>query len=211
MRKYLSFVLLGVLSLVGLGAAVLGVAQSQSGTDLGQAVKTTLASPNYSEYLVEKTPQGSQTASLVYQAPDRLGGWLQSAGRRTYLVIIGSTEYISVTRSARVTGAPLTFYKQPTTGAQAVDPAHAYLPYWNCHGAPSCPTTRSGATTTVTLSQGGQTERLTYTVTGNYVSRFTAGIPGGSIRLDITDVGSSPGVSLPKGAKIVSGPGQSAG
>jgi hypothetical protein len=202
MRKYLSFVLLGVLSLVGLGAAVLGVAQSQSGTDLGQAVKTTLASPNYSEYLVEKTPQGSQTASLVYQAPDRLGGWLQSAGRRTY---------ISITRSARVTGAPLTFYKQPTTGAQAVDPAHAYLPYWNCHGAPSCPTTRSGSTTTVTLSQGGQTEKLTYTVTGNYVSRFTAGIPGGTIRLDISDVGTSPDVSLPKGAKIVSGPGQSAG
>lgn len=211
MRKYLSFVLLGVLSLVGLGAAVLGVVQGKSGTELGQAVKTTLASPNYSEYLVEKTPQGSQTASLVYQAPDRLGGWLQSAGRRTYLVIIGSTEYISLTRSAGATGAPLSFYTQQTTGAQAVDPAHTYLPYWNCHGAPSCPTSRSGATTTVTLSQGGQTEKLTYTVTGNYVSRFTAATPGGTISLDISKVGSSPPVSLPKGAKIVSGPGQGAG
>ena len=96
MRKYLSFVLLGILSLVGLGAAVLGIVQSQSGTSLGQAVTNTLKSPNYSEYLVEKTPQGSQTANLVFEAPDRLGGSLESAGRRTYLVIIGSTEIFGV-------------------------------------------------------------------------------------------------------------------
>ncbi len=206
MRKYLSFVLLGVLSLVGLGAAVLGVVQGKSGTDLGLAVKTTLASSNYSEYLVEKTPQGNQTASLVYQAPDRLGGWLQSVGRRTYLVIIGSTEYISVTRPAGAAGAPLSFYTQQTTGAQAVDPAHTYLPYYN-----KGPATRSGAVTTVTLSQGGQTEKLTYTVTGNYVSKFTASTPGGTISLDISEIGTSPTVSLPKGAKIVASPGQSAG
>ncbi len=211
MRKYLSFVLLGVLSLVGLGAAVLGIAQSQSGTDLGQAVHNTLRAPNYSEYLVEKTPQGNQTASLVYQAPDRLGGWLQSAGRRTYLVIIGSTEYISVTRSTKTAGGPLTFYTQQTTGAQAVDPAHTYLPYWNCHGAPTCPTTRSGSVTTVKLSQGGQTEKLNYTVTGNVVSKFTAVTPGGTISLEISKVASSPAVALPKGAKIIAVPSQSAG
>ena len=206
MRKYLSFVLLGILSLVGLGAAVLGIAQSQSGTSLGQAVTNTLKSPNYSEYLVEKTPQGSQTANLVFEAPDRLGGSLESAGRRTYLVIIGSTEYISVTRPAGSTSAPLTFYTQQTTGAQAVDPAHTYLPYYD-----RGPSTRSGSVTTVTLSQGGQTEKLTYTVTGNYVSKFTAVTPGGTISLEISKVGTSPAVSLPKGAKIVASPGRSAG
>jgi hypothetical protein len=206
MRKYLSFVLLGVLSVVGLGAAVLGIAQSSSGTNLGQAVTNTLKSPNYSEYLVEKTPQGNQTASLVYQAPDRLGGWLQSAGRRTYLIIIGSTEYISVTRPAGSTAAPLTFYTQQTTGAQAVDPAHTYLPYYD-----RGPSTRSGSVTTVTLSQGGQTEKLTYTVTGNVVSKFTASTPGGTIILEISEVGSSPAVALPKGAKVVAVPSQSAG
>ena len=205
MRKYLSFVLLGILSLVGLGAAVLGVVQSQSGTSLGQAVTNTLKSPNYSEYLVEKTPQGNQTASLVFEAPDRLGGWLQSAGRRTYLVIIGSSEYISVTRPAGST-APPTFYTQQTTGAQAVDPAHTYLPYYD-----RGPSTRSGSVTTVTLSQGGQTEKLTYTVTCNYVSKFNASTPGGTITLDISNVGTSPAVALPKGAKVVTVPSQSAG
>jgi hypothetical protein len=206
MRKHLSFVLLGVLTLVGVGAAVLGAVQSTSGTSLGQAVTNTLKSPNYSEYLVEKTPQGNQTASLVYQAPDRLGGWLESSGRRTYLVIIGSNEYISVTRSAKITGTPLSFYRQQTTGAQQVDPAHTYLPFYD-----KGPATRSGSVTTVTLSQSGQIERLTYTVTGNVVSKFAAVTPGGTISLDISKVGSSPAVQLPAGAKIVAVPGQSAG
>lgn len=208
MRKYLSFVLLGALALVGLGATVIGLVQAQSGTSLGQAVTTTLGSPNYTEHLVEKTPQGNQTANLVYQAPDRLGGWLQSGGRRTYLVIIGSKEYISVTRSATSTGKPLTFYTQQTTGARAVDPAHTYLPYWNCHGAPRCPTTQSGSVTTVTLSQGGQTEKLSYTVTGNYVSKFSAVTPGGTIGLEISELGTSPEVTLPKGSRVIATPGQ---
>ena len=205
MPKYLSFVLLGVLSLVGLGAAALGIVQSSSATSLGQAVTNTLKSPNYSEYLVEKTPQGNQTASLVYEAPDRLGGWLESAGRRTYLVIIGPTEYISVTRPAGSTAPPV-FYTQQTTGAQAVDPAHTYLPYYD-----KGPSTRSGSVTTVTLSQGGQTEKLVYTVTGNFVSKFTATTPGGTISLDISKVGTSPAVALPKGAKVIAAPSQGAG
>jgi len=206
MRKYLSFVLLGVLTVVGLGAAAVGIVQSQSGTSLGQAVTNTLGSTNYSEYLVEKTAQGSQNASLVYQAPDRLGGWLQSVGRRTYLVIIGTTEYISVTRSASATGQPTRFYTQQSPGAQAVDPAHTYLTYWNCHGAPTCPTTRSGSVTTVTLSQGGQTEKLQFTVTGNVVTKFAAVTPGGTIVLELSEFGTSPKVALPAGAKIVSLP-----
>jgi len=206
MRKYISFLLLGVLSLVGLGAAALGIAQSKSGTDLGQAVKNTLQAANYTENLVETTPQGNQTALLVYQAPDRLGGSLESAGRRTYLVIIGSTEYISVTQSAKSTQPPTTFYSQQTTGAQAVDPAHTYLPYYD-----KGPSTRSGSVTSVTLSQGGQTEKLTYTVTGNYVSNFKAVTPGGTIDLGISKVGASPSVELPKGARVVAVPSQSAG
>jgi len=206
MRKYLSFVLLGVLSLVGLGAAVLGVVQGNGGTDLGQAVTNTLKAPSYAEYLVERTPQGNQTASLSYQAPSRLGGWLQSVGRRTYLVIIGSTEYISVTRPVKGAKGPIVFYTQQTQGAQAVDPAHTYLTYYN-----KGKSTRSGSVTTVTLSQGGQTEKLTYTVTSNYVSNFKAVTPGGTITLAISQVGSAPKVALPSGAKIVAAPGPTAG
>ncbi len=196
MRKFLAFVLVGILAIVGAGTAVLGVVQSQSGTAIGQAVTNTTGAANYSEYLVEKTPQGDQTASLVYQSPDRLSGWLLSAGRKTYLYIIGTTEYIAVSQSAKAP-EPKTFYTQQTTGVQAVDPAHTYLTY--CTKGKS---THSGSVTTVTLSQGGQTEKLTCTVSGNYVSEFDAVTPGGTIDLDISDVGTSPAVALPAGYKI---------
>jgi len=208
MRKYLAFLLLGILTLVGAGGAAVGAVQSQSGTALSQAVKNTLGASNYTEDLVEKTPQGNQSAHLVFQSPDRLGGWLLSGGRKTYLFIIGTTEYIAVSQSASAP-MPTTFYTQQTTGAQAVDPAHNYLPYWNCHGAPKCPTSRSGSVTTVTLSQGGQTEKLSYTVTGNYVSKFSAVTPGGTIALEISELGTSPDVALPKGSKVIAFPGQS--
>lgn len=200
MRKFLAFLLLGVLSLAGLGGAVVGAVQSQSATDLSQAVKNTLAAPNYTEDLVERTPQGNQSAHIVYQAPDRLGGWLLASGRKTYLFIIGTTEYIAVTQSAGA-AMPKTFYTQQTTGAQAVDPAHTYLPYYD-----KGKSTRNGNVTTVTLSQGGQTEKLQYTVTGNYVSRFTAVTPGGTIALDISSVGTSPAVELPAGYKTTTTP-----
>jgi len=211
MRKYLSFLLLGLLTLVGIGGAALGVVQSKSGTDLGQAVKNTLNASGYSESLVENTPQGDQTASLDYNKPDKLGGWIQSAGRRTYLFIIGSTEYISVTGSVKATTPPKSFYTQQSQGAQAVDPAHTYLPYWNCKGAAKCPTSRSGSVTTVTLTQGTQTVKLQYTVTGNYVSNFKAVEQGGSINLGVSNVGSATTVALPKDAKIVAAPSSSTG
>jgi len=205
MRKYLAFLLLGILTLVGVGGATLGAVQAQSGTGISQAVKNTLGAANYTEYLVEKTPQGNQTADLVFQSPDRLGGWLMSAGRKTYIYIIGTTEYIAVSQSATAT-APKTFYTQQVTGAQAVDPAHTYLKYYDCNpqpGAPKqkCPTTRSGNVTTITLTQGNQTETLHYTVTGNYVSKFDAATPNGTIDLDLSNVGSSPSVELPEGYK----------
>ena len=216
MRKFSAFVLLGILTLVGIGGALLGVTQSDSGASLGTAVQNTIGvpvknksgAPNYSEYLTERTPQGSQVASLVFQAPDRLSGWLLSSGKRTYLYIIGTTEYIAVTQSAKAS-SPTTFFKQNTTGAQAVDPAHTYLVFWNCNpqpGAPvqACPTSRNGSVTTVTLHQGGQTETLTFTVIGKYVSDFKAVTPGGTIGLTITKVGTSSPVALPKHYQITS-------
>jgi len=196
MRKYLAFVLLGILTLVGAGFAFLGATQSSSPAPLGRAVRSTLKAPNYTEYLVENTPQGTEHVSLVFQAPDRLGGWLITAKRKTYVYIIGNTEYVAVTRSLSAP-APTTFYRQQSQGAVAVDPAQSFLPNYN-----KGTSTRNGAVTTVTLSQGGQTETLTYTVTGNYVSDFKAAVTGSSLDLAISNVGSSPPVELPKGFKI---------
>jgi hypothetical protein len=195
MRKYLSFVLLGVLTVVGLGAAVLGVAQSKSGVALGQAVTNTLNSPNYTEDLVEHTPQGDQTATFVYQAPDRLGGWIRSSAGQIFVVVIGSTEYASVTQPLKDNRIPKKFFTQKGPPAKTVDPAHRYLPFWK-----QGPSTRSGSVTKVKLTQSGQTVNLTYTVSGNYVSRFTAAGTGSTIDLDISKIGTSPPVALPAGA-----------
>ncbi len=200
MRKYLAFVLLGILTLAGAGFAVLGAVQSSSPAPIGRAVSNTLKATNFSENLVEKTPQGNQTANLVFQSPDRLGGWLVSSKRKTYIYIIGSTEYIAVTTSVTAP-QPTKFFTQKTAGAVAVDPAHTYLSYYN-----KGPATHNGGVTTVTLSQGGQKEVLTYTVSGNYVSHFNAVTPGGTIDLDISKVGTSPGVQLPKGHTVTTTP-----
>jgi hypothetical protein len=196
MRKYLSFVLLGVLTLVGLGAATLGVVQSKSGVALGQAVTNTLHSANYTENLVEHTPQGNQTATFVYQAPDRLAGWIRSPAGQIYVVVIGATEYAGATQSLTDQRIPRVFFTQEGPGAQSVDPAHRYLPYWN-----KGPSTRSGSVTTVNLTESGETVKLTFTVTGNYVSNFKAVGTGSTIGLVISKIGSSPAVALPAGAK----------
>ena len=204
MRKLIPFLLLGLLAVAGGAFALLGYSMGGSSVALGTAVANTLGASGYTEDLSQVSPQGSQTAKVVYQAPDRLGGWIQSAGRRTHLVIIGSTEYVSVSASPSTPNGKLVFYTQQTSGVQNVDPAHNYLAYWN-----RGPAVTDGDTTTVTLHQGGQTETLTFTVSGQYVSRFKAVTPGGTIVLDISAVGSSPAVALPKGATVRSGqPGQ---
>lgn len=200
MRRAIPFLLLALLAVVGGGAALLGLTTGDTGVALGTAVSNTLGAASYSEVLTEATPQGNQSAQIAYHAPDRLGGWIQSAGRRTYLVIIGSTEYVSVSVKVSDGDHHLVFYKQSTAGAQAVDPAHTYLVYWD-----RGPATTSGATTTVTLHQGGQSENLTFTVSGRYVSNFTAATPGGSIALKISNVDSAPAVALPEGATIRNG------
>jgi len=61
MRKYLAFLLLGILTLVGAGFAFLGASQSSSPAPLGKAVTNTLKASNYTEDLVERTPRGLST------------------------------------------------------------------------------------------------------------------------------------------------------
>ena len=68
----------------------------------------------------------------------------------------------------------------------------------------------TGSVTTVTLTQGTQVETLSYTVTGQYVTKFHANIPGGTINLTISEVGTSPAVTLPAGHRIVTSPSSSA-
>ena len=128
-RNLISWLLLGLLTVLALGGAVLGVVQAPKNVPLQQAVTNTLAAANYSEVLTENTPQGKQTDYLVFQAPDRLGGYIQSGSKRTYVYVMGAFEYQSLTVANDASTGHLVFYRQVSQGAKALDPAHDYLPY----------------------------------------------------------------------------------
>jgi hypothetical protein len=214
------WLLLGLLTVVAAGAAALGVAQQnaplyscakgQVGLQCSGAVTNTLTAHNYTELVVEKTSQGNQTENLVYQAPDRLGGYIQSGNKRTYVVVIGSVLYQSLTVSTTAPTTHLTFYKQslaPGQGATSLDRVHTYLPYvWQ-----STKVTSSGNVYTFTLTKSGQTGSFKYTVSGQYVSQFVLTVANASVQLDISQVGSSPPVALPAGARVAGTAPSSAG
>jgi hypothetical protein len=215
-----SWLLLGLLTVVGAGAAVLGVVQSpktaplyictppQQHVNCTGAVPNTLAASNYSEVLTENTSQGTQTDYLVYQAPDRLGGYIQSGNKRTYVVVIGTVVYQSLTVTPDTPTSHLTFYRQQSQGAKTLDPVHGYLPYVSQGKT----ITRSGDTYSFTLTRtvrtatgktAKQTAALSYTVSGQYVSEFSLTVKNAAVNLVISQVGSSPPVALPAGAKVI--------
>ncbi len=203
-RYGFGWLLLGMLGAVTAGAAALGVAQSPTSAALPDAVANTIAAPNYREVATEQTPQGSETAYLTYQAPDRLGGYIDSGGRRTYVYFIGRTQYQSVTVSTKTKSTKkLTFYRQPVAGASVADPVHSYLRL----SSQGVDKKLSGNTTTMTLNQAGQSVELRYTVSGQYVSMFEGSGQGATVAIVISQVGTTPPVKLPSGIKIVATPG----
>jgi hypothetical protein len=200
-----------LVAVVGLGGAVLGISGAPNDATLPVAAKNTLAASSYTETVVEKTPQGTQTDQLVWQAPDRLGGYIQSGNRRSYVYILpsktgGSVEYQSVTVSASAPTTHLTFYRQASQSAALTDPAQRYLPA----ALTATHVTKSGSTYTFAQkqnsSQGPVTIRFTYTVTGRYVSQLGLAAEGSSVQLALTSIGTSPPVALPAGAKILTAP-----
>lgn len=202
-RNLISWLLLGLLTVLALGGAVLGIVQAPTNVPLQQAVTNTLGATSYSEVLTENTAQGKQTDYLVFQAPDRLGGYIQSGTKRTYVYVIGKFEYQSLTVANSASTDHLVFYRQISQGAKALDPANGYLPY----AKQAKNVQKSGDTYTFTLAettaQGTQRGVFAYTVSGSYVSEFTLNVASASVQLLISQVGSSPPVELPAGAKVV--------
>ena len=206
LRQTISWLLLVMVAVVGGGAAVLGVSQAPKNAPLQEAVDNTLAAANYSQVVTETTPQGKQTDYLVFEAPDKLGGYVQSGDKRTYVYVIGNTEYQSLTVSANTPTKHLVFYQQPSQGAAAVDPTHHYLRY----ATTAKNIDQSGSTYSFTLTQGGQTGHFAYTVSGQYVSEFNLTVKTASVQLVISQVGTSPPVAFCPRAPSDQGPDQPA-
>jgi hypothetical protein len=205
MRQSIGWLLVVMVAVVGGGAAALGVSQAPTTVPLREAVNSTLGAPNYSEVVSESTAQGKQADYLVYQAPDRLGGYIQSGNRRTYVYVIGSEEYQSLTVTSGAPTSHLVFYRQPSAGAAALDPAHNYLRYADL----AKNVDQSGSTYTFHLTQGGQTGAFVFTASGRYISSVSLTVKSASVQLVISQVGTSPPVALPAGAKVVTAPGSS--
>ena len=203
LRQSISWLLLVMVGVVGAGAAVLGVSQAPKNATLKKAVVNTLAASNYSQVVNQTTAQGKETEYLVWEAPDKLGGYVQSGDKRTYVYVIGNTEYQSLTVPNNTPTKKLVFYQQPAQGpASAVDPTRHYLQYVTA----AKNIDQNGNTSTFTLTQGGQTGHFQYTVNGPYVSQVNLTVSGASVQVVISQVGTSPPVALPDGAKVIKAP-----
>jgi hypothetical protein len=214
-RHLTPWLLLGLLTVVGAGAAVLGVVQSPNNAALLPAVTNTVGyakthtpgAPNYTENFSEVASVGKQSESLVFQSPDRIGGYQQSGNKRTYVYVIGHVAYESLTVAAGASTAHLTFYRQPLPAGESAtsfDPAHIYLPY--ARQVKPKEVQNEGGTHTFSIDKSGQTGHFVYTVSGSYVSEFTLKVGAESVALSISKVGTSPSVALPTGAKVVAAP-----
>ncbi len=209
-RNLIGWLLLGLLAAVGAGGAILGVSQSPGTASLQVAITNTVNATSYSEVFTEHMASASETGYLTYQAPNRLGGYVEAAGRRTYIYIDGNTEYQSLTVSNGTSTAHLVFYRQHSqTPVVSLDPAQNYLRLGRLHlrlGRLAPHVHRSGNTYSFSLTQGGETGTLAYTVSGQYVGILTIHAQDTAVEVTISQVGSAPSIGLPKGARVVTPP-----
>ncbi|MHB1709798.1 MAG: hypothetical protein ACYCV7_00110 [Acidimicrobiales bacterium] len=196
--------LLTSVAVLAAGGASLGVVQSPTQVGFAAAVKNTLGASSYTSDVLESSPQATQTQHLVYQAPSRLGGYVDNGTVRVYVAVINGVQYQSNQVTPGASTAHLTFDKQKSQAASSYDPVHEYV------ALARNPTKlrQKGNTYSFSVTQHGQTARFTATVVGQYLSSLTISAQGVQLSLTISSVNSSPPVTLPTGAKIVAAPSQ---
>lgn len=199
-RNLVGWLLLGLVAAVAVGAAVLGVTQAPRQASLRQAVDNTLGASSYTEDISHATPQGAETLHLVFEAPDRIGGYVQLGNARSYVFVVGSTQYQSTTVTPGTPTRGLTFYRQAGTSARSNDPLAAYLADYV---RPATVVHRDGTRYRVTVVKSGQTGTFVTTVSGPYVAELSVRAPGLADDIVVSSVGSSPPVHLPAGARVV--------
>ncbi|MGH9097020.1 MAG: hypothetical protein ACRDWB_06320 [Acidimicrobiales bacterium] len=201
-RRLIGWLLLVLVAVLAAGGAALGVSQAPKQATLQAAVKNTLNAANYTSDVLESSPQGTQTQHLVYQAPNRLGGYVDSGTVRVYVAVIDSVEYQSNQVSPSASTDHLTFQKQSSQAASSYDPVHEYVAL----AKNAQHVKQKGDTYTFSVTQQGQTASFTATVIGQYLSALTITASGAQLSLTVSSVNSSPPVTLPGGAKVVAAP-----
>ena len=203
-RNFVGWLLLGLVVVVAVAAAVLGVSEAPRQASLRQAVDNTLGASSYTEDISHVTAQGTETLHLVFEAPDRLGGYVQLGNARSYVFVLGSTEYQSPTVSSGTPTRKLTFYAQAGSPARSNDPLASYL---TDYVRPATAVHRDGTRYRVTVLRSGQKGVFVTTVSGAYVAELSVRAPGLSDDITVSAVGSSPPVRLPAGARVLPIPG----
>lgn len=198
----IGWLLLVLVAVLAAGGAALGVTQAPKQATLQNAVKNTLNAANYTSDVLESSSQGTQTQHLVFQAPSRLGGYVDSGTVRVYVAVIDGVEYQSNQVSPSASTDHLTFQKQASQPASSYDPVHEYVTL----AKNAKHVHQKGDTYTFTVTQGGQTASFTATVIGQYLSDLTITATGAQLSLTVASVNSSPPVTLPAGAKVVATP-----
>jgi len=200
----LLIVIAGVIVVLVLAVVFLGIPLLSSlhrptpfAVSLDKATTDTLTAPSYASLMVS-TGSSAETQNLVWEAPDRIGGYVDTGSGRFYVAVIGSTEYQSKQVSTRTGPGNLTFLKGPSQPASSYDPVQNYLAYVKR----ATGITRNGDVYSFSVTQQSQTAQFTVTVTGRYVSYLTLASSGMTIDLTVSSVGTAPPVRLPTGAKV---------
>jgi hypothetical protein len=146
---------------------------------------------------------GSERLHVVVHAPDRLAGYQQASGRRSYLVVVKDT--VCQTAATKITANATTRPFRVEHAADAVaqiDSLPSYLKLVNkakdVH--PSGSTYRFDLPT----STGGLAQPR-YTVTGKSVTKIEVTQPGSVVKVTISAINSSPQVKAPTASSIISG------
>jgi len=201
-RRLTSYYLLALLSVWALAGLVLGIVLLPSHGGLQGAVNSTLGASNYTEDLHAVTTQSHQAEHLVFESPDKLGGYVERGSQRQYVVITGSDVYQSgVVRSSTPTDK-VAFRKSATgqsNAAVANDPVQSDLQIVKA----ATDVKRNGDVYSFTKTSQGQTELFKVTVAGQYISDIDVSAPKvGHVDLAISSIHSSPSVALPAGATV---------
>lgn len=201
-RRLTSYYLLGLLSVWALAGLVLGIVLQPTHGGLQGAVDSTLGASNYTEDLQAVTTQSNQTEHLVFESPDKLGGYLERGSRRQYVFILGDTVYQSSVASSSTPADKLVFQSSATTqpnAAVANDPVQSDLQIVKA----ATNVRRNGDVYSFTKTSQGQAELFQVTLAGQYVSNIRVSAPKvGHVNLAISSIHSSPSVQLPAGATV---------